>query len=89
MNTKPPYGRGSSDPRLPMNKKAQDLANIILKADMPQKLALAIEAILADPDGCPMCDSGKLRNPGKPHWPECGFDQAAKALAEFKTLQRL
>jgi len=39
----------------------------------------ALRLILAEPHGCPMCDSGKLRNPAKEHWDTCGFAKA-KAL---------
>jgi len=41
----------------------------------------ALALILFDPYGCPMCDSGKLRNPDKEHWPECGFAMAKSLLA--------
>lgn len=40
----------------------------------------ALEAILADPYGCPFCDSGKLRGT-KPHDANCGFKMAQDALA--------
>jgi hypothetical protein len=36
-------------------------------------LRRALEAVLREPHGCPMCDSGKLRNPDKAHWPECPY----------------
>lgn len=39
-----------------------------------------LTAILKDPHGCPMCDSGKLRNPEKQHWPDCPFYQAENIL---------
>lgn len=42
----------------------------------------ALLAILADPHGCPFCDSGKLRNPNKGHTDECGFALAQAALAK-------
>ncbi len=44
-----------------------------------------LRAILAEPYGCPFCDSGKLRtegNPAKDHDPTCGFAMARAALAE-------
>jgi len=31
------------------------------------------KVIKADPSGCPMCDSGKLRDPDKAHWDTCGY----------------
>lgn len=40
----------------------------------------ALQAILAEPDGCPQCDYGKLRA-NKPHWPECGFAKAQALTA--------
>lgn len=27
-------------------------------------------------DGCPMCDSGRLRTPGKQHWENCNWNNA-------------
>lgn len=44
----------------------------------------ALEALVAEPHGCVFCDSGKLRNPNKPHAPDCGFDMAQTALAAAK-----
>ena len=40
----------------------------------------AIAGILAEPYGCPMCDSGKLRNPEKSHWPDCPYAIANDVL---------
>ena len=41
----------------------------------------ALRLILAEPFGCPACDSGTLRDPQKSHWDRCGF-AAAKAIVE-------
>lgn len=41
----------------------------------------AIKKILANPQGCPMCDAGVLRNPDKKHWPDCPYEIARAALA--------
>jgi len=41
----------------------------------------AVTDILAGKD-CPMCDSGRLRNPEKTHWPECAFGQAQQLIAK-------
>lgn len=38
--------------------------------------------ILAEPYGCPMCDSGMLRKGAPEHWPECGYGQARALLEE-------
>lgn len=46
-----------------------------------RSLRAALERILAEPYGCSFCDSGKLRNPVKPHEEDCGFAMAAAALA--------
>lgn len=40
----------------------------------------ALRLILTEPYGCPQCDSGKLRDPEKQHWEECGFAKAKQAL---------
>lgn len=40
-------------------------------------LRASLQLILAEPHGCPMCDSGKLRDPDKEHWDRCGFAKAA------------
>lgn len=42
-------------------------------------LRSALEAVLAGKD-CPMCDSGRLRDPNKSHWPECAFNRARAVL---------
>lgn len=48
-------------------------------------LRAALEFLLAHPHGCPMCDSGVLRQSaaqaGKTHWPECSYVLARAALA--------
>jgi hypothetical protein len=48
-------------------------------------LLYALELILAEPFGCPFCDSGKLRKPKDPakgHTDDCGFDVARRAIAK-------
>lgn len=47
---------------------------------------VALKAILADPYGCPFCDSGKLRNPAKPHDEDCGFALARAALSSDREM---
>lgn len=42
----------------------------------------ALRAIIADPYGCPFCDSGKLRNPAKGHDSDCGFALADAVLTK-------
>jgi len=42
----------------------------------------ALKLILAEPHGCPMCDSGTLRNPDKQHWESCGFARAVAVVAQ-------
>lgn len=43
-------------------------------------LLAALHALLANPHGCPMCDSGTLRNPAKSHWDNCPYLAAHQAL---------
>ena len=45
-----------------------------------RKLESAIEGIVKEPYGCPMCDSGVLRNKQKEHWDDCPFLIAEKLL---------
>lgn len=45
-----------------------------------QLLREAILAILANPQGCPMCDAGVLRNPNKSHWDDCPYAMAREAI---------
>lgn len=45
------------------------------------QLREALEAIRAEPYGCPFCDSGKLRNPTKGHTDTCGWLLMEKVLA--------
>lgn len=47
------------------------------------KLA-ALQGILAEPYGCSLCDSGKLRNPGKGHQPDCPYEVAHAAIAKAR-----
>ena len=58
-------------------------ADAKLIAAAPDLLA-ALEAICADPYGCPFCDSGRLRNQNKPHDENCGFALATAALAKAR-----
>lgn len=55
-----------------------------LKFVLEERAALwaALKAILDEPHGCPMCDSGKLRNPDKEHFDECGYLLARAAIAK-------
>jgi hypothetical protein len=51
-----------------------------------RELLHALELILAEPHGCPFCDSGKLRkpmNPAKGHTADCGFDAAQRVVAKL------
>lgn len=48
-----------------------------------EEIEAAGRRILAEPFGCPFCDSGKLRKPDDPaknHLPDCGFAMMARAL---------
>ncbi len=50
-----------------------------------RELKAALRALLANPYGCPFCDSGKLRTEGVPekdHNDDCGYVLARAALAE-------
>ncbi len=40
-----------------------------------------LRRFLESPYGCGFCDSGKLRNPNKPHDDDCPFLQAERMLA--------
>ena len=55
------------------------LPNARLIAAAPDLLD-ALRLIMLEPHGCPMCDSGKLRNPDSQHWDACGFARAGEAL---------
>lgn len=52
----------------------------VVDASLCAEFEAALRAILADPYGCPFCDSGKLRNPTKEHDEACGYCLAAEAL---------
>lgn len=45
------------------------------------KIEAALRAVITEPHGCVFCDSGKLRNPAKPHDPTCGFAMASALIA--------
>lgn len=49
--------------------------------DERDRLTKVVKALLASPDGCPFCDSGKLRNPEKPHSDNCPFVLGESAVA--------
>lgn len=50
------------------------LVNLCNKGLAQHQLAMhALREIKANPSGCPMCDSGKLRDPNKTHWDTCGY----------------
>lgn len=73
-----PYlDKSSGAPSLPMNKPNPP--------SREAQLEKALTAILADPYGCVFCDSGKLRNPSKPHTPTCGF-ALARAIVPVQPL---
>jgi CelD/BcsL family acetyltransferase involved in cellulose biosynthesis len=57
------------------------LAALEVQTQRIAQLEEVMRLILAEPYGCPMCDSGKLRNPAKEHWDCCGFAWAASLLA--------
>lgn len=48
-------------------------------------LLATIHTYLEQPsDTCPMCDSGRLRNPAKDHWSDCRYLLARNALVELE-----
>lgn len=64
-----------------VKKELDDAARMIVKLQAhATELRIALQTILAEPYGCPACDSGKLRGP-KPHWDDCGYAKAQTALA--------
>jgi hypothetical protein len=44
------------------------------------KLMKAVEGLMAEPHGCPMCHSGKIINSEKEHWDTCPFVIGKKLL---------
>ena len=46
-------------------------------------LADALQGLLDEPYGCPLCDAGRVLNPAKGHWPECPYEIARVVLAEL------
>ncbi len=47
-------------------------------------LADALQGLLDEPYGCPLCDAGRVLNPAKGHWPECPYEIARVVLAELR-----
>jgi hypothetical protein len=43
----------------------------------------ALQAILAEPYGCSLCDSGTPRNPAKGHQPDCPYEVARLAIEKI------
>lgn len=52
----------------------------------PEEMEEALRLIVAEPHGCPMCDSGKLRDPQKEHWDTCGFAKAQSIIAALPSV---
>lgn len=48
----------------------------------------ACAAVVDEPHGCVFCDSGKLRNPAKPHEEDCGFALAAGVVAFLRAVDQ-
>lgn len=61
-------------------------ANACLMVASPEMYE-ALQLILSEPHGCPMCDSGKLRNSANPHFDDCGFARARAAIAKAEGAQ--
>jgi hypothetical protein len=61
-------------------------ANALLFAASKELLS-ALQGILAEPYGCSLCDSGKPRNPGKGHQPDCSYEVARAAIAKARSDQ--
>lgn len=40
----------------------------------------ALRMLLAEPYGCSLCDSGKMRNPKKGHQPDCPYENAKRVI---------
>jgi hypothetical protein len=64
--------------------RAENAANARLIAAAPDLLA-ALRGIFAERWGCPMCDSGVLRNPAKTHWDNCPYAKAEAAIAKVES----
>lgn len=47
-------------------------------------LTEALHGLFNEPQGCPMCDAGKLRDQAKEHWPDCPWLIAKAALAAVR-----
>ncbi len=68
----------------PAAKKLADAEQVAKDAQVKTEMyRIALKMILAEPYGCPACDSGKLRGK-KPHWDECGYGVAQALLAQEK-----
>lgn len=61
------------------HSKTEDGCPHCLKARVAE-LDVALRGLINDPYGCPMCDSGRLRDQAKGHWPECPYPAALSAL---------
>lgn len=61
----------------PLSELTLDAAFVL---DSYKELVSALQALLAEPYGCSLCDSGKPCNPAKGHQPDCPYEQARAAL---------
>jgi hypothetical protein len=77
------WDRIGADPRLASARRRLSIHEIRLIIQHAQaRHDAALRAIVAEPFGCVFCDSGKLRNPAKPHEDDCGFAMAAALVSE-------
>lgn len=68
---------------IPIENTGRQEENARLIAAAPELLE-ALEAIRREPQGCPMCDAGVLRNKDKNHWPDCPYEMARAAIAKAR-----
>lgn len=57
-------------------------ARVTILREENDRLRAAVRGIFANPQGCPMCDAGVLRNPAKQHWDDCSYKLAADVLED-------
>jgi hypothetical protein len=57
-------------------------ARVTILREENERLRAAVRGIFANPQGCPMCDAGVLRNPDKGHWDDCPYEIARKTIGE-------
>jgi hypothetical protein len=67
--------------KLKWNNAAVLKEHLALQSQLSEMAEALDKVVNSDNYDCPMCDSGKLRNPSKEHWDDCAWNNARTLLS--------